>query len=82
MTEAAVKVVECVRQMRGRYGLRVVAGTLSGENTAKLKEYRVSEYPAFASLNTPEGSSLSCSNPPWRAGAPYRAPLPPEPPRP
>ncbi len=50
VTEAAVKVVECVRQMRGRYGLRVVAGTLSGENTAKLKEYRVSEYPAFASL--------------------------------
>ncbi len=49
-TEAAIKVLECVRQMRGRYGLRVVTGTLLGENTAKLREYRVSEYPAYAGL--------------------------------
>lgn len=49
-TEAAKKIVACIEEMRGRYGINVVAGTLAGENRAKLREYGVSSYEAYGSL--------------------------------
>lgn len=51
VTEAAAKIITGVREVRQRYGVNVIAGMLAGENRAKLREYRVSEYGAFGSLN-------------------------------
>ncbi len=51
VTAAAVKIIACIRQMHQRYGIHVVAGTLAGANRAKLREYHVSEYEAYASLS-------------------------------
>jgi len=50
MTEEAQKVIACVKELRGRYGINVVAGTLAGDNRAKLREYGVSSYPSYGSL--------------------------------
>lgn len=50
VTEEAGKIIACVREMRGRYGINVVAGTLTGDNRAKLREYGVSAYAAYGSL--------------------------------
>ncbi len=50
VTEKARKIIACVREMRGRYGINVVAGTLLGGNQAKLREYGVAAYPSFGSL--------------------------------
>ena len=40
MTKEAAKIIGCVQEMRQRYGINVVAGTLAGETRAKLQEYR------------------------------------------
>lgn len=50
VTEAAVKIISGIKEVRQRYGINVVAGMLAGENRAKLREYGVSEYPSFGSL--------------------------------
>lgn len=50
MTEAAGHIIDCILEMRGRYGINVVAGTLVGDNRAKLKEYGVSRYPSYGKL--------------------------------
>lgn len=51
VTAQAVKVIQCVRQMHQRYGINVVAGTLVGDDRAKLREYQVSAYEAYGSLS-------------------------------
>lgn len=51
VTEAAVKIIAGVKEVRQRYGINVVAGMLAGENRAKLREYRVNEYASFGSLS-------------------------------
>lgn len=51
VTEAAKKIIFCVREVRGRYGINVVAGTLSGSDRAKLQEYGVSSYASYGRLN-------------------------------
>ncbi len=51
MTEQAKKVIACISETRGRYGINVIAGTLSGNDRAKLREYRVSSCQSFASLS-------------------------------
>ena len=51
VTEAAVKIITGVKEMRQRYGINVTAGMLAGENRAKLREYRVDEYASFGSLS-------------------------------
>ena len=51
MTEQAKKVIFCISETRGRYGINVIAGTLSGNDRAKLREYKVSSYQSFASLS-------------------------------
>lgn len=50
VTKEAAKIIGCVQEMRQRYGINVVAGTLAGETRAKLQEYRVSEYRSYGSL--------------------------------
>jgi len=50
MTAAAGKIISCVQEMRGRYGINVVAGTLAGDDRAKLREYGVAAYAAYGSL--------------------------------
>jgi ATP-dependent DNA helicase RecQ len=50
MTKEAVKIIECIMEMRQRYGINVVAGTLAGSERAKLKSYHVSEFKSYGSL--------------------------------
>lgn len=52
MTEEAQKIISCVEELRGRYGINVVAGTLAGDNRAKLREYGVAAYPSYGSLRS------------------------------
>lgn len=51
MTDAAKKIITCIQEMRGRYGINVVAGTLTGDDRAKLREYGVAAYASYGSLN-------------------------------
>lgn len=51
VTAQAIKVIQCIQQMRQRYGINVVAGTLAGADRAKLREYNVSAYEAYGSLS-------------------------------
>lgn len=50
VTEDAKKIIRCIMEMRQRYGVNVVAGTLLGDDRAKLREYHVSDYPSYGSL--------------------------------
>ena len=50
MTEAALKILSCIGECRQRYGINVITGTLSGNNTAKLREYGVSSLQSFGIL--------------------------------
>jgi ATP-dependent DNA helicase RecQ len=50
MTEEAKQVINCVYEARGRYGMRVVLGTLLGANRARLKELGTTEYKTFGAL--------------------------------
>jgi ATP-dependent DNA helicase RecQ len=50
MTKEAVKMIECILEMRQRYGMNVVSGTLAGSERAKLKSYHVSEFASYGSL--------------------------------
>lgn len=50
MTSEAETIISCVKELRGRYGVNVIAGTLAGDNRAKLREYGVSSYKSFGSL--------------------------------
>ncbi len=52
VTEAAQKIITCIREVRQRYGINVIAGMLAGETRAKLREYGVMEYASYASLST------------------------------
>lgn len=51
VTEVAQKIVSCVKELRGRYGINVVAGTLAGDNRAKLREYGVAAYKSYGTLS-------------------------------
>lgn len=50
MTQQAKKVVECVAELRGRYGLVIVVGTLMGANRARLKEIGADNYKSYGAL--------------------------------
>lgn len=50
VTEAAVKIISGIREVRQRYGINVIAGMLAGEDRAKLREYGVMAYRAYGSL--------------------------------
>ena len=51
VTEAAGKIITCIREVRQRYGINVIAGMLAGEDRAKLREYGVMAYPSYGSLH-------------------------------
>jgi ATP-dependent DNA helicase RecQ len=55
VTESAAKIIGCVRQSRQRYGMGVIADTVHGGKTAKLKQYRMEENEFYGSLS---GESL------------------------
>lgn len=50
VTSETKKIIECVWELRQRYGMNVIAGTLRGDNRAKLREYHVSDYASYGSL--------------------------------
>lgn len=50
VTEAAVKIIACIREVRQRYGINVIAGMLAGEDRAKLREYGVTAFSSYGSL--------------------------------
>lgn len=50
MTEQAKRVINCVYETKGRYGLSVVLGTLLGANRAKLREIGATEYKSYGAL--------------------------------
>lgn len=45
--EAAANIIECVRESGQRFGINMIAGTLLGENTAKIRNYRMNENPCY-----------------------------------
>lgn len=50
VTQAAIKIIQGILEVRQRYGINVIAGMLAGESRAKLREYGVSDYEAFGTL--------------------------------
>lgn len=57
-TEEAKEIIACVQEMRGRYGINVVAGTLAGANRAKLREYKVNALEAYGRLRNKEEAEI------------------------
>ena len=51
MTFEAKWVINCVAETRGRYGLSIVLGTLSGANRARLRELGTTEYKSYGALS-------------------------------
>ncbi len=58
MTEAAKWVINCVSETRGRYGLKIVLGTLLGANRARLKELGTTNYKSYGKLSDYSESEL------------------------
>ncbi|MDE6924064.1 MAG: ATP-dependent DNA helicase, partial [Acetatifactor sp.] len=50
MTAEARQVINCVAETRGRYGLAVVLGTLTGANRARLRELGTVNYRSYGAL--------------------------------
>lgn len=49
-TEDAKKVINCVYEARGRYGINIILGTLMGANRARLKELGIMSYRTYGTL--------------------------------
>lgn len=58
VTEAAVKIIGCIREVRQRYGINVISGMLAGEERAKLMEYGVMSYKSYGSLKGLQESEI------------------------
>lgn len=50
VTETAVHIISCIREVRQRYGINVIAGMLAGDERAKLREYGVFSYRSYGIL--------------------------------
>lgn len=50
VTKEAEQIINCVLEMRQRYGINVITGTLAGDNRAKLREYGVSVCQSYGGL--------------------------------
>ena len=50
VTEAARSIISCVEEVRGRYGINVIAGMLAGDERAKLREYGLFSYQTYGIL--------------------------------
>ncbi len=58
MTDDAKRVINCVWETRGRYGLNVVLGTLLGADRARLKELGTTGYKTYGALKNRSESEL------------------------
>ena len=52
VTNEARQIITCLLECRQRYGINVIAGTLIGSNTAKLREYGVQTLSSYGSLKS------------------------------
>ena len=50
VTEAAKQIINCVFEMKGRYGLSIVIGTLVGAKRARLREIGADQYQSYGRL--------------------------------
>lgn len=50
ITKEGISIISCILEYRQRYGINVIAGTLCGKNTQKLKEYGTDQGKSFGSL--------------------------------
>lgn len=50
-TEEAKKIINCVYETKGRYGLNIVIGTLIGLKRARLRELNTIEYKTYGTLS-------------------------------
>lgn len=46
-SQAAADVIRCIRTSGQRFGINLIAGTLLGENTAKIRNYRMDQNPVY-----------------------------------
>lgn len=51
MTDDAKRVINCIAETKGRYGLNIVVGTLIGANRARLKEVGADTYKSYGVLS-------------------------------
>ncbi len=58
MTDDAKKVINCVYETKGRYGLNIILGTLLGANRARLKELGTINYKTYGVLKDRPESEL------------------------
>ena len=58
VTEDAKKIINCVAETKGRYGLTIVLGTLMGANRARLRELHTVEYKTYGALKEYKESTL------------------------
>ena len=50
VTDAAIQVMNCVRELRQRFGISVVVGTLRGRDNAKLRSYGLEKCASYGKL--------------------------------
>jgi len=50
VTETASHIISCIREVRQRYGINVIAGMLAGDERAKLREYGMFSYQSYGIL--------------------------------
>lgn len=50
VTETAMRILSCIREVRQRYGINVIAGMLAGDDRAKLREYGMFSYRSYGIL--------------------------------
>lgn len=50
VTEIAKQLISCAESCRQRYGINVIVDTVHGADTAKIRQYRMNENPAYGSL--------------------------------
>lgn len=50
VTETAMSILSCIREVRQRYGINVIAGMLAGDDRAKLREYGMFSYRSYGIL--------------------------------
>ena len=50
VTDSAVRVMNCVRELRQRFGINVIVGTLRGRDNAKLRSYGLEQRESYGKL--------------------------------
>ena len=50
VTDSAVKVMNCIRELRQRFGINVIVGTLRGRDNAKLRSYGLEQCESYGKL--------------------------------